>query len=141
MRNLIVWQLSDSIKLSIGTITQDLQTITCCDFVDIVLYHDAEVYPLLVGFPACDLQKFSLYLKQVIAQPYESFFFCDALKMIQDRCGFILFEFYMRGQLIHFSVQHFSIVKSWIKQLELLHVLMAENEQEKKTRSTGCCGA
>ena len=141
MRDLIVWQLSDFVKVSIGSITKDLQTITCCDLVDIVLYHHQEAYPILVGLPACELHKFAMMLKKTTLQPYEQSVLHDGITMQQDICQTVLLTFLMHGQLIHHSTQSLLIIQSWIRQLELLHVLMEENEHEKKTRSTSCCGS
>ena len=62
-----------------------------------------------------------------------------ALALYVDQCDNFSIEIGSLLQLFFKKTVEVEALKSWVAQLELLHVLTEENEKEQQSRGKGCC--
>lgn len=140
MAYILILPLSDNIKLVIDASSADLATITCCDMLNLILVSNDQKHVLLEGFTGCSLHQIQNIMKNMLLGNATKGSFVDVIFFNQDQCNQVLIEIQQNQKTFCYGLMTFDMIKSWIDQLDLLIVLMEENEKEKKSRGTGCCG-
>lgn len=139
MNQLLVWPLSDQMKLLFICHNAGLATITCCDQIDLVLSHHDASYVLLEGISGCGMQGLHTTLQNLVqAKQLEGDFF-KVLFFRKDQLGQFLIEIRYQQQPFGYVIEQQDILQAWACQLELLQIVMEENDKEKKSRGQGCC--
>ena len=139
MHQILVWPLSDTLKIMFVSPRCDLGTITCCDELSMILQHQDQTYQIASNVVGCSFSKFKELLVQFLAREQTHIAWSDTFFLSMDRCDNILLEIRQQDRALCYQIISLSMVQSWIAQLDLLHVLMEENENEKKSRGKGCC--
>lgn len=137
---LLVWPLSQQIKIVLNSQDADLATITCCDKLDMILYHGDTLYILQENITGCALSTFKLALDQLASGQQITARFGNAVLLGRDQFDQVLVEIRSVQKALSYSVVPLETIQSWAVQLDLLQVVMEENENEKKNRGVGCCG-
>ena len=139
MHQILVWPLSDFIKLQFVCSSAGLGSITCCDALTIQLISGSELFDLVENISGCQLLKFEKSLQDLISQKVKDVTIEQVLKISfvdknQMRLWLIQDEKIVFDDLISLDM-----VFGWARQLDLLKTLMEENENEQKSRGKGCC--
>lgn len=139
MNQILVWPLSDTLKINFSSPACDLGSITCCDLLTITLLHKDQSFIIARDVVGCDIANFKQLLQQLIAKQQVKVQFKEFFHISMDQCDNALLEILRDGSVFCYQVVPVDMVQAWIAQLDLLHVLMEENENEKKIRGKGCC--
>jgi hypothetical protein len=140
MYQLLVWPLSSQIKFVFISQQSDLATITCCDTIEIHLMHHDQSHVLLPAVTGCALDSLKKMLQSLAVGQQDTVRFQDVVLFGKDRFGNVLVDIRQNHQPFCYGVVTVDVIESWAAQLDLLQVVMEENENEKKSRGTGCCG-
>lgn len=140
MSNLLVWSLQQDLKLVFHSPQADLGTITCCDLFEIVLLHGDVSHLIVENMTGCMLSSLKQILEQLVSDQRQAGRFHDNLLFGRDLVGHCLVEIRRDQRPLSYNVVDIETLRSWIAQLDLLQVVMEENENEKKSRGTSCCG-
>lgn len=140
MSHLLVWPLSPDLKIVFSSQGSDLATITCCDKLDMVLYHRDNQHVLQENITGCALSGFKQALQLLATGQQMTGRFADVFLLGRDQFDHVLVEIRSEQKPLSYSLVPLETVESWAAQLDLLQVVMEENENEKKNRGTGCCG-
>ena len=139
MNQILVWPLSDTLKINFSSPRSDLGAITCCDLLEIILIYKDQDFVIARDVMGCDFANFKQILQQLIVKQQTKVQFKQVFYVSMDQCDNILLEILRDEVVFCYQVVSIDMVQSWIAQLDLLHVLMEENENEKKSRGKGCC--
>ncbi len=139
MNNLLIWPLSDTAKIVFSSADATLANITCCDKIDFSFKVDQLEYPLVLGLTGCQLSSFRKELLSIFNQSKKESSLSEAIFISLSKLGHILVEVYHQKEALGYFLVTLETIQAWITQLELLEVVMQENENEKKSRGTGCC--
>jgi|GEM_PF-1308640 len=140
MHQLLVWPLSESLKFVFSSKTSDLATITCCDTIDLILQHHDQQHVLLSDVTGCSLESLKKMLQSMAAGSQATGRFQDVILFGRDQFDNWLVDIRQNHEPFCYGVITIEVVQSWAAQLDLLQVVMEENENEKNSRGTGCCG-
>lgn len=140
MHQILVWQLSSKIKLIFSSSASDLGSITCCDFLTLSVFDGLKTMTLTHNLSGCQVQDLQKKLQFLVQNEQKSITFASFMTISSDN-----FEQFLvtlqgnNGTDLCYQVIDKVMIQGWIAQLELLHVLMEENDLEKKSRGKGCC--
>lgn len=140
MHHLLVWPLSQQSKIIFVSNTADLSTITCCDTINIILQHNDQQIMILESVTGCALTSFKILLHGLIFDQQQSARFQDVFLFQVDQFDNWLIDIRLQHKPLLYALVTVDTLKSWQTQLDLLQVVMEENENEKKSRGSGCCG-
>lgn len=140
MHQLLIWPLSENIKLIFASKLSDLATITCCDTIDIILHNNEQQHMLLSDVTGCSLESLKKMLQSMIAGSLATGRFQDVILLSHDQLDNWLVDIRQNHEPFCYGVVTIDVIQSWAAQLDLLQVVMEENENEKKSRGSGCCG-
>lgn len=140
MNQLLVWPLADHCKISFVAKEATLSNITCKDSLHIIFQHHEQQYELLVNITGCALESLRNLLLSFVGNNGQTGRFQDAIIFNSDQFGNCLIDIRQNHKPFFYALVTPDVLHSWAKQLELLHVVMEENENEKNDRGTGCCG-
>ncbi len=139
MHQILVWQLSLKINLVFSSLKADLGSITCCDFLTLSLDDGLKKITLTSDFAGCEVEKLQKSLQIFLQKEQKSIHFLNLISLSKDRFDQVLVRCGTLQDPACYQVIDLEIVSGWSTQLELLHVLMEENDLEKKSRGKGCC--
>jgi hypothetical protein len=139
MNNLLIWPLSDTVKIVFSSTYATLANITCCDKIDFYFKVDQVEYPLALGLTGCQLSSFRKELLAIVNQSITEISLSESICISLSRLGHILVQVDHQKEVLGYFLVTLETIQAWITQLELLEVVMQENENEKKSRGTGCC--
>lgn len=139
MNQILSLWLSEQEQIDIISPVSTLETIVCCDQVSLVfrVQDQAAVIKDLVA--VCELDNLAKGFELILNKQQHIFSFLDAVLLYGDQFGNFSLEIRYLGQIFFKKTIAAQALKSWIAQLELLHVLAEENEKEKESRGRGCC--
>lgn len=140
MPHLLVWPLAQHLQIVFNSHGADLGTITCCDSLDMMLYHYDQPYLLKENITGCALSSLKQILQSIATKQQNTGRFADVMLLGKDQFDHVLVEMRDVSQKpLSYSVVSLEVIQSWAAQLDLLQVVMEENENEKKNRGSGCC--
>ena len=139
MHPILVWPLSDTLKIFFVASDCDLNTVTCCDSLAIQLQHQDQSYMVASDLVGCSFGQLKDMLEKFIEYQQKQIQFKDIFFIAQDQCGNILLEIRKNNVVVCYHMISISMIQAWIAQLDLLLILMEENEHAKKSNGKGCC--
>ena len=139
MNNLLFWPLLHNIKIIFSS-SATLSTITCCDQIDLVLEKDQEQFVVISGLTGCQLSSLKNHLQEMAASKTNKLSWQDVLLISKSQLGQILLEIQKDNKSFAYFVIEMDMLQAWVRQLDLLDVVMQENENEKKNAHSNCCG-
>jgi hypothetical protein len=147
MNNLLIWPLTETDKIIFSSSTATLATITCCDPIDLVFKTDSidplnknlTKYQLVSGLTGCQLSSFKNELMFLINQTKTEATLAQVLSISYSKLGHVLLKIQYQNSTLGYFLINLEAVQAWNAQLDLLEVVMQENENEKKSKSSGCC--
>jgi hypothetical protein len=139
MHQILVWQLSQDFKILFQSLVCDLGSITCCDTLTLTLQGNDQSIVFESNVSGCQVANLQTALQLLIDGQKKSVSFLNSLVVSIDSFDHILLEIKKDDTVFCYQLIDLQTIKGWSKQLELLHVLMEENEMEKKNRGKGCC--
>ena len=139
MHQILVWQLSPKINLTFSSSVADLGSITCCDRLTLTVSNGQKTSTLTYDLAGCQVEKFAKLLQSLVAKEQKSVKFSDLMSLAVDSFDQVLVSLHGPDGFVLYQIVDLIMIQGWIAQLELLHVLMEENDLEKKSRGKGCC--
>ncbi len=139
MHQILVWQLSSKINLIFFSSVSDLGSITCCDHLTVSINDGLKSITLTSDLAGCEVQNLQKMLESFIKKEQKSINFLNFMTISWDSFDQLLLTLQAKTGEVCYQMIDLEHVSGWIQQLELLHVLMEENDLEKKSRGKGCC--
>lgn len=140
MNQLLLWPVSPTANLVFTALHADLGSITCCDQLEIQLHQGQKSYVVAKNISFCALEKLVQTLQSILVSDFKQASFLDSLIFKKDMVGTLLLELHADGQVLLYTLVTSEMIQGWMAQLDLLQIVMQENENEKKSKGTGCCG-
>lgn len=139
MHQILVWQLSSKIRLIFSSAVSDLGSITCCDRLTLSVSDETKSATLTTQLAGCDVEKLQKLLQSLVVKEQQSINFLKIMTISSDIFGQFLITLQGDQGDLCYQIVDVLMIQGWVRQLELLHVLMEENDLEKKSRGKGCC--
>lgn len=139
MNNLLIWSLSHDDKLVFSSFQASLATITCCDSITVTLKVNQAEYQLFTDLKGCALTTFKQDLLKILHKKELKAELLKNIEILRSSLGQILIQIKSKDVVLAYFLTDFEVIQTWISQLELLEIVMQENENEKKSRGSGCC--
>ncbi|MBP6892381.1 hypothetical protein KBB68_02250 [Candidatus Babeliales bacterium] len=139
MHQILVWQLMHQVNITFLSAVSDLGSITCCDRLTLSVSNGQKTSTLTNDLAGCQVEKLEKMLQSLVAKEQKSINFLDLMSLKVDSFDQVLVCLHGPDGFISYQIVDLIMVKGWTAQLELLHVLMEENDLEKKSRGKGCC--
>ncbi len=139
MHQILVWPISEQVKIVFQSDKANLGTITCCDYLAIILQKAGVSVEIVQHLSGCGLKHLQTELEQFAQKKISHVHFNHALYFKLQSDDSISLKIIMVDKSEMECLIDWQTVKGWIAQLELLSVLMEENENEQKSRGKGCC--
>ncbi len=139
MHQILVWQLSSKIRLIFSSVVSDLGSITCCDRLTLSVSDETKSATLTTQLAGCDVEKLQKLLQSLVVKEQQSINFLKIMTISSDTFGQFLITLQGDQGDLCYQIVDVLMIQGWVRQLELLHVLMEENDLEKKSRGKGCC--
>lgn len=139
MHQILVWQISSKIQIFFTSSIADLGSITCCDRLTLSVSNGSKTITLTNDLAGCDVQNLQKMLQSLIQKEQKTINFLDLITLSWDSFDQLLLCLQNSDGVVCYQIIDQCMIQGWISQLELLHVLMEENDMEKKSRGKGCC--
>ncbi len=139
MHQILVWPILEQTKIIFQSDKANLETITCCDYLTIILQKFEASTCLVQHLSGCGLSHLQTELEQFVQKKINRVNFNNVLLLDHYSDQSVSLKVKVIDVLKIDCLIDWAIVKGWIAQLELLSVLMEENENEQKSRGKGCC--
>ncbi|MFA5998779.1 MAG: hypothetical protein WC747_02040 [Candidatus Babeliales bacterium] len=139
MNQILSLWLSEQEQLNIISPVSTLETIVCCDKVSLVFHVQGQTVVIKNSVAVCELDNLRKGFELILNKDQQLFSFLDCVALYGDFFGNFSIEIRYQNQIFFKKTISAQALKSWIAQLELLHVLAEENEKEKQSRGRGCC--
>ncbi|MBI2345188.1 hypothetical protein HYV10_03935 [Candidatus Dependentiae bacterium] len=140
VHNLIFLRLSMDAAIAFVSQTADLSSVTCCDAIDLVFNTEKQKYNVSLALRGVQLFAFKQDLENLIAAGQSKLALQNSLYIFRSELGQFLIEISDNNKPLAYYLVSLDTLEAWIKQLNLLQILMQENENEKKARNSSCCG-
>ena len=139
MHQILFWQLSHQFKLVFSSAAADLGSITCCDRLTLSFRDKQKTIILATDLAGCEIEKLKKLLQSLVVKEQKSVNFLNCMTVSLDSFDQALVTLQGLDGATCYQIIDLFMIQGWIQQLELLHVLMEENDLEKKSRGKGCC--
>jgi hypothetical protein len=139
MHQILVWQLTPQINLTFSSSVADLGSITCCDRLTLSVTNGQKKSTLTTDLAGCEVEKLEKMLQSLVTKEQKSVHFSNIINVAVDSFDQVLVCLSGPEGFVSYQIVDLIMIKGWTQQLELLHVLMEENDLEKKSRGKGCC--
>ena len=139
MHQILVWPVCEQTKIVFQSDKATLATITCCDYLIVVLDNIGVSTPIVQHLSGCGLSHLQTELEQLLEKKVDRVNFSNALLLNYVSDNTVCLKVKVMDVIRVDVLIDLDAIKGWIAQLELLSVLMEENENEQKSRGKGCC--